>query len=164
MWKPFEYSHSYYLIIKMIRIIMAFCENKDALKLNVFQSNLFELYIGFTRQQADTVFVFQFKYLKQMRKNSQFFYLKRTHSSIVQAKIDCDHSETTCACCCLFMSRLKTVQKKMFMTCWKRVKLLLKCSGLRTQIPEVQSIQRFYASATCMPWSVSAEVCHFVSF
>lgn len=65
---------------------MVFCENKDALKLNVFQSNLFELYVGFTHQQTDTVFVFQFKYLKLMRKNSQFFYLKRTHSSIVQEK------------------------------------------------------------------------------
>lgn len=66
---------------------MAFCENKDAFKLNVFQSNLFELYVGFTHQQADTLFVFQFKYLKLMCKNSQFFYLKRTHSVIVQANI-----------------------------------------------------------------------------
>lgn len=119
MWRPFAYSHPYYVMIKMIRIILAFCENKDALKLNVFQSNLFELYVGLTHQQADTLFVFQFKYLKLMCKNSQFFlpeedtefYSSGKHLNSV---IDCDHSETTCACCCLFMARLKTVppQKK----------------------------------------------------
>lgn len=87
MRRPFADIRSYYLTIKIVRIIMAFCENKDALKLNVLQSNLFELYVGFTLQRADTLFVFRFKHLRLLCKNSQFFYLKRTHSSIAQANI-----------------------------------------------------------------------------
>lgn len=96
---------------------MVFCENKDALKLNVFQSNLFELYVGFTHQQADTLFVFPIQIFEThvqeqsvlLPEEDAQFYSSGKHLNCV---IDCDHSETACACCCLFMARLKTVRKK----------------------------------------------------
>lgn len=93
---------------------MALCENKDASKLNVFQSNLFELYVGFTNQQADTLFVFSIQIFEGdvqeksvlLPEEDTQFYSSGKHLNCV---IDCDHSETMCACCCLFSSEEKNL-------------------------------------------------------